>query len=473
MCFDMTMSSYCESHHRLLMFVSFILLFATCRRGAFANDKSDLPAVKMSNSLEIDMSKNIPLKPFLYYAVMNGGSTGSRMSVFTFGVEEVTMNKKQIDKNTTKFKPNLPYYKLILLKECAKRVSPDLTAFVKEPAKVETTILPLLKKAKDCIPDIYQAHTFVQLKATGGMRLLTEPEAASIYKEVARTISKSNFSKHSDLASSLVGVEEGIFSWITVVYLLREEVHKSNVATIDMGGASIQITYITSDRRSPRSWLPISVEKARIHTRIMNGHVVNLYTYSYPDHGATTTRRRITTNYCLALGDKRLCQSPCLSPKIKNKEVEFNGIVYYIGGARTKDNKINVEECQKEVLRVTKLHRTFRYNDELHLKNVYLFSGFFKIAEASGLIEGEGEVKKGNIYATAIEEVCGREDHSAELFKCLDLIYMDLLLKVGFGITDEMDVYIYDMIGGVPITWTLGYTLYNIQSMTMDANVLY
>ena len=111
------------------------------------------------------------------------------------------------------------------------------------------------QKAYGRLPSLYASQGYdaarligSALKATGGMRLVPEPERGRIMAEVRRYLAASLF----DLQSAVIisGQQEALFGWMTVNYmlgLLGDGGPFPTVGALDLGGASTQITFLPLD----------------------------------------------------------------------------------------------------------------------------------------------------------------------------------------------------------------------------------
>lgn len=64
------------------------------------------------------------------------------------------------------------------------------------------------------------ANTPLVLKATAGLRLLLPIEAENLLNEVRDVFLRSGFLVKDDAVEILDGIDEGIYSWFTVNFLL-------------------------------------------------------------------------------------------------------------------------------------------------------------------------------------------------------------------------------------------------------------
>jgi hypothetical protein len=89
----------------------------------------------------------------------------------------------------------------------------------------------------------------IDVLATAGMRLLTEadPQAAQqVYASVRDSVARAGFA--GGRAATISGADEGRYAWVDVNYLYRNfDDGAATVGIIEVGGASAQIAYASSD----------------------------------------------------------------------------------------------------------------------------------------------------------------------------------------------------------------------------------
>jgi apyrase len=169
-----------------------------------------------------------------YYAiVIDAGSTGSRLHLFQY--EE---GKK------------IP----VITELLSEKTAPGLSSFADDPENAGPALATILDKAKQVLisKQINLQDVSLYLLGTGGMRLLEEEsptKAATIYSQVSAYIKQ-----HYAFALADVGTVpekmEGIYGWLDVNYISHhfDTNQDETVGTIDMGGASTEITYSTQDK---------------------------------------------------------------------------------------------------------------------------------------------------------------------------------------------------------------------------------
>merc|ERR1719391_1123628 len=231
--------------------------------------------------------------PF-YAVVLDAGSTGSRVLGFTFFHSPVTGN-------------------LVLEDELWHEIKPGLSSFATNPTAGADTISELLEMAKDRIPADKRSSVPVTLKATAGLRLLPADQSQAIIDAVQERLEKSGFDNRG--VGILSELDEGVFGWVTVNYLL-DQLHnptKSYVA-LDLGGGSTQITFLPKYeetlKEAPASFL---------HEITVLGTTHKVYSHSYLGLGLMAAREKIFSHN----QDKESLSltSPCM---VTSKPTQWN-----------------------------------------------------------------------------------------------------------------------------------------------------
>lgn len=97
---------------------------------------------------------------------------------------------------------------------------------------------------------------------------------------------------------------------------------------------------------------------------------------------------------------------------------------------------------------------------------MYAFSYFSDRAVDLGLIDKEkgGTITVGD-FINGATEVCSKKDDSLP-YLCLDATYIAVLLKEGYGFTEDRKLTLRMKINDVEISWALGATLDLFEKMT-------
>uniref|UniRef100_A0A669DAX9 nucleoside diphosphate phosphatase n=1 Tax=Oreochromis niloticus TaxID=8128 RepID=A0A669DAX9_ORENI len=126
---------------------------------------------------------------FQYGIMFDAGSTGTRIHVFKFQIE---------DKGAPK-----------LAQETFRAIKPGLSAYADDPQQCTAGIVELLEVAKSSVPPSYWTSTPVVLKATAGLRLLPGEKADQLLDRVRALFLDSPFLSTDDSVSIMDGTDEG------------------------------------------------------------------------------------------------------------------------------------------------------------------------------------------------------------------------------------------------------------------------
>ncbi|XP_050442385.1 ectonucleoside triphosphate diphosphohydrolase 5-like isoform X2 [Adelges cooleyi] len=380
----------------------------------------------------------VPLLKPKYAVIIDAGSTGSRVLALSF-------------KST-------PSGGLTLEDELFVQVKPGVSSFADDPKKASESVDQLLAKALNFVPKQYWKDTPLAMRATAGLRLLPVEKADGLLNEIRHLFDRSPFYTNKNSVAIMDGIDEGLFSWFTVNFLLDRLNGKltHTVAALDLGGGSIQITFIPSDSTQIKQKLPEFITEYSI----MN-QKVNLYSHSYLGLGLMAARKSVFTSY----GDEINVTSPCVSEAAKGTPYKFAGKTYHVTGASSKNGTaIDYNKCKNIIERVVEAIDTDKPKDLL-TQPIIAFSYFYDRAQDADLVGEEGgTVTVNKFYAAAIKE-CSKSDYN-ELrpFKCLDLIYISVLLEQGFGLPGDEPITLLNTIDGHEISWALGAAYHILQN---------
>lgn len=164
-----------------------------------------------------------------YAIIVDAGSTGSRLHLFQYETEG----------------HSLPVIKDVF----TDKTKIGLATFAKNPEQAGESLKPLFDKAYDYVLNTLQADpakVHVSVMGTAGMRLIKKYEEILIYINVYEYLNE-HYPFQVGSVETISGKKEGIYDWIDVNYLLGNFDKKNTIGTIDMGGASTQIAFETTD----------------------------------------------------------------------------------------------------------------------------------------------------------------------------------------------------------------------------------
>ncbi|XP_006831516.1 PREDICTED: ectonucleoside triphosphate diphosphohydrolase 1 [Chrysochloris asiatica] len=210
---------------------------------------------------------------FKYGIVFDAGSSHTSMYIYKWSAEK--MNDTGLVYETA---------------SCEVK-GPGISSYASNLQDIPVYLSKCMGKAKDLIPKYKHQDTPLYLGATAGMRLLrmeNEELAKMILSAVTSLFNSYPFNFQG--ARIISGFEEGAYGWITINYLLgklekhnwknqflRENETQDTYGALDLGGASTQITFVTSTQ--------ISKQFKKTTQFRLYGKNYTVYTYSYLCHG--------------------------------------------------------------------------------------------------------------------------------------------------------------------------------------------
>ncbi len=114
------------------------------------------------------------------------------------------------------FKDNSPMTYTLLNEELFHSIKPGLSSYADTPQDAANSLKPLLDMAVLKVPLDKQKTTRITLKATAGLRLVSQTKADEILRLVSALFDTYPFYKRDEDVSILDGKYEGIYSWVTL-----------------------------------------------------------------------------------------------------------------------------------------------------------------------------------------------------------------------------------------------------------------
>ncbi|KAL0964320.1 hypothetical protein UPYG_G00322200 [Umbra pygmaea] len=378
---------------------------------------------------------------FQYGVMFDAGSTGTRIHVFQFQLEDNEAPK--------------------LAHETFRAIKPGLSAYADEPEKCKEGILELLNVAQSSIPPSYWSNTPLVLKATAGLRLLPGEKAKHLLDMVRELFEESPFLYRGDSVSIMDGTDEGISAWITVNFLIGG-LHGSNTPTVgmlDLGGGSTQITYSPQDEKTIQT-SPIDY----ITSFQMFNSTHTLYSHSYLGLGLMSARLAVLGGIegQPLEGSSTELVSPCIAPDYTG-QWEHAEVVYTVKGQKA--GEPSYESCLKKVEKM--LYNKVKKAGEAKDMEFYAFSYYYDRAVDLGVIDEKtgGNVKVSD-YIDGAKRVCNEMTVTPESnrFLCLDLTYISVVLQE-LGFSKDKVFKLARTINDVETSWALGATFHYIESL--------
>ncbi|XP_005472942.1 ectonucleoside triphosphate diphosphohydrolase 2 isoform X2 [Oreochromis niloticus] len=171
-----------------------------------------------------------------------------------------------------------------------------ISSYADNPSGAAKSLEKCLEQALTYIPKFRHHQTPLCLGATAGMRLLSITNATKsqrVMKEVENKLQSYPFKFKESIILS--GQAEGVFGWVTVNYLLENFVKygfvghwmnpgRETIGALDLGGASTQITFETSEKVE---------NKSNTMELKLFGKTYRLYTQSFLCYGQDQYLRKL------------------------------------------------------------------------------------------------------------------------------------------------------------------------------------
>ncbi|XP_067833391.1 ectonucleoside triphosphate diphosphohydrolase 8-like, partial [Heptranchias perlo] len=190
-----------------------------------------------------------------------------------------------------------------------------ISSYANDPPQAGQSLRPCLNQVLNYIPSEKQQKTHICLGATAGMRLLeiqNQSQSRMILDEVSRTIRSYPFRFHE--ARIISGIDEGIYGWISVNYLLESFLkyswdgnwlHPESAqiqGALDLGGSSTQITFTPT---------PASNHTPAEMGLKLYGYDYNVYTHSYLCYGQQQFIKKYIATLLKGVNLNTPIENPC------------------------------------------------------------------------------------------------------------------------------------------------------------------
>ncbi|XP_009615583.1 apyrase-like [Nicotiana tomentosiformis] len=372
-----------------------------------------------------------------YAVIFDAGSTGSRVHVF-------------------RFDHNLDLLPIGNDIEYFLAINPGLSSYADDPNAAALSLKPLLDKAEGVVPKDLQPETPLKLGATAGLRLLKGDAAAKILQAVRDLFkNETSLSYKAEWVSVLDGTQEGSYFWVALNYLLGNlgKKYERTIATIDLGGGSVQMTYAISKESASKAPKVANGEPYVLNKSLLGANY-HLYVHSYLNYGQLAARKEIFK----ASGNSS--SSPCILGGY-NGYYTYNGVAYKASSPR---NGSSLKKCKTLTKKALKIkapcnHKKCTFGGVWNggggdgYKNLYASSFFYDYAAMVGIIDPKkpsGRAKPIQ-YLNAAKLACKTSVKDIKSvfpnigernvpYICMDLVYEYALLVNGFGLHPKQEI---------------------------------
>lgn len=362
--------------------------------------------------LSTGIANTSPCSEHQCIAVIDAGSTGSRLHLFSYDTDGTgsPVDIKDI---------------------WSKKIKPGFATIEPDSKTVDTYLTTLFSG--------FPAQNIpVYFYATAGMRLIPSSKQKNYYHQVRQWFAQHT-QWHLIEARTITGNEEASYDWLSVNYHLGtlQSSDKSLVGVMDMGGASVQIVFPiqSQDQSNPRS--PMELD--------LYGRHIQLFTHSF-----------------LGLGQNEMSHQFLNSAACFSKN-------YPLPDGETGDG--NAVACEQEVSSL--LNKVHGVNQVVQpgltanpVETWYVIGALSNLAENHILHFNNHQLTSASLLEQADTELChqlwdtlyAQFPNDEYLFQyCLSSAYFYALMVEGYGLhPDQMINYIDPAIS---LDWTLGVVL--------------
>ncbi|XP_071946778.1 ectonucleoside triphosphate diphosphohydrolase 3-like isoform X2 [Antedon mediterranea] len=345
------------------------------------------------------------------------------------------------------------------------------------------------------------------LGATAGMRIVDERNPSisnAIFTSVRKYLHNSKFDFRNDNDARIIdGDEEGISGWISTNYIMKtlEESPKtfsrhvrslfyskpkSTIGALDLGGASMQISFIPENAES--------ISHAQINKLRLYGVNYSVYSMSYLCYGANEARRQYLAQLIKDAGFAKVVHDPCghagFNESIKQSYIWSLPCTQKPSDIPISPNETfklvgvgNGTECRRKALNMVSsssvrcTHKSCGLNSQFQpapYGNFMAFSGFFYAVSGTGLGEN---AKISEIHETGLSFCQKNWNDVKDITKveyvksyCFNINYVYAVLTRGFKFTEEnWNIKFVKKVNGVSLAWSLGFMLNTTNMIPAEA----
>jgi len=425
--------------------------------------------------------------------VIDGGSTGSRLHIFEFVLDEYSGETD-------------------CLRRGSERSHMPLSAFgrgdrskpINQTALVDH-IIHVFDFAAQIIPPEYHLLTSVKFAATAGMRLLDEEEQTEVYSSLYEGLMQHDrFVFHSLRREDILTLEgdlEGFYGAVAANFLkgiidtnlntignIHLEERESPIGALDMGGSSTQIVYLPSQSKCDFD------ECLDANDNVTKISEEDFFSTSYLAYGVDQFRERLWDTWVQDRSrdinnekinsDSKTINNPCSFP---GYEIEWKGYTLIGTGDATK--------CVEQVQRLIPHHEPDEKlggivggveHPPIRGRFFAMSLYYFALDSLRVLSHPSKEAHEAlnlswpnpsiNELHNALDGLCSRSWHEdlaeiqhdahtytrAEVLphRCLESVYMVTLLRDGYGFHPESrDITFCFLVDGSEVEWSLGMAL--------------
>jgi len=350
---------------------------------------------------------------------------------------------------------------------------PGLSSYADSTDQAGPALAPLMDFIRQQIPDeSIRQETKLVLKATAGMRLLPQDKQEAILNSVTSYLKQQEF--RFVTAEVIDGEEEGLLGWTSVNYLQQSKGSNDLWSVMEMGGASVQVTYplpASSKLRASALQIPKEFQRAFSLSKSTKGMV---YTHSFLGLGMESARSKVNE----ILKTTGVDHDPCL-----NTGYDGEGFTNPSQGVEGAKPSSNGDECSELIRKVLFTPQTDDERKPCSHPQGCLFNGLPSFPSSTKLWGFENifytpsamGMPKDLTFAQLLEEgkrVCSmdwptlesqfpKDDQPKDINEkwCFGSMYLYTFFVDGLGLDPSMKMTVSNDVDGNGIDWSLGAAL--------------
>ena len=424
---------------------------------------------------------------FKHVIIIDAGSTGTRCHVFRVAAtSSVTTTTYGKDASVTP--------KLILPTKSFK-TTPGLSARALDPSGIDAALRPLLNFARESVPMENWKETQIHLMATAGLRHIEQHLSESIIDACRETLRESPFSFEKDeWASVLPGTKEASYGWTAVNYafnaLSPEKTPKETYGVLELGGASMQVTYAV-----PHATAKNVVQKKHKETVRVGNSVKHLYASSLLGLGHEAARAEyhaMLRREYETTGEKP--NNPCTNRGWTPQTTVQHGEALAVGAGPSKPTgnftacyamtkKLlglaeNTKDCPRTPCGMRKEHLPPFDGKFLATENFHYTAEFFKLGKTTTIrdFQRAGEKLCAESWGDVVKKRFRKDQKKWEeidLSKyCFSAAFIVAMLKDGMLLPEDLKFTVGNNVGRYNVDWAMGAAINIISSKIAAASIL-
>lgn len=401
-----------------------------------------------------------------YIVIIDAGSSGSRAHVFHYTKGGGSDGKVVVD----------PQHQSL-------KTTPGLSSYASTPNQAGPALTPLIDFAKEHVPPELWGSTKLILKATAGMRLLPKEQSSKVMENVQFNLGDRVFQFVK--AEIIDGQEEGLLGWTAINYLnllQQQQPQATPWGTLEMGGASIQLTLTVPDLDT----VPQDLKRPYQY----HGLKGQVFTHSFLGMGMTSARQAVNE----LLKEKQINlgstpTDPCLQTGFTvpdDKRSALSGIPSTsASGDFNQCSKLLVEALYNEPAPNCSYPHGCLFNGmyapQLSETQFWAFENFFYAPSALGVVVATKDEKHNSLkvqdFKSAGSQICSMgwqemdsnypKDDQPKSFNemwCFGMSHIYNFLIHGLKFTDDQSLVVGNNVGPNGIDWALGAALQVVES---------